>query len=141
VVFGFAMCTPPFLPNSPEFRLNVWLCWRCWALTGVLAGLDGFMNIAMEQTEEYVNGQLKNKYGDCFIRGNNGVFSRCCFCLVLVFMCAHRLSVVSYYQYYTLARTVDGYNRDAHSPGDVVLCGRYEMECNRFAELGSQCFP
>lgn len=30
------------------------------------------MNIAMEQTEEYVNGQLKNKYGDAFIRGNNG---------------------------------------------------------------------
>ncbi len=39
---------------------------------GVLACLDGFMNIAMEQTEEYVDGQLKNKYGDCFIRGNNG---------------------------------------------------------------------
>ena len=59
------------------------------------------MNIAMEQTEvgaapgcpfnnahlsspydvsekllqEYVNGQLKNKYGDAFIRGNNG--ARC----------------------------------------------------------------
>ena len=32
------------------------------------------MNIAMEQTEEYVNGQLKNKYGDAFIRGNNGIF-------------------------------------------------------------------
>ena len=30
------------------------------------------MNIAMEQTEEYVNSQLKNKYGDAFIRGNNG---------------------------------------------------------------------
>jgi hypothetical protein len=27
----------------------------------------------MEQTEEYVNGQLKNKYGDAFIRGNNGM--------------------------------------------------------------------
>ena len=39
---------------------------------GVLACLDGYMNIAMEQTEEYVNGQLKNKYGDAFIRGNNG---------------------------------------------------------------------
>ncbi len=39
---------------------------------GILACLDGFMNIAMEQTEEYVDGQLKNKYGDCFIRGNNG---------------------------------------------------------------------
>lgn len=40
---------------------------------GILACLDGFMNIAMEQTEEYsVDGQLKAKYGDCFIRGNNG---------------------------------------------------------------------
>jgi U6 snRNA-associated Sm-like protein LSm6 len=39
---------------------------------GILACLDGFMNIAMEQTEEYVDGQMKNKYGDCFIRGNNG---------------------------------------------------------------------
>jgi U6 snRNA-associated Sm-like protein LSm6 len=39
---------------------------------GVLACLDGFMNIAMEQTHEYVNGQLKAHYGDCFIRGNNG---------------------------------------------------------------------
>jgi hypothetical protein len=33
------------------------------------------MNIAMEQTEEYVNGILKNKYGDAFIRGNNGTSS------------------------------------------------------------------
>ena len=41
-------------------------------LAGVLACLDGYMNIAMEQTEEYVNGQLKAKYGDTFIRGNNG---------------------------------------------------------------------
>lgn len=41
---------------------------------GVLACLDGFMNIAMEQTEEYIDGQLKNKYGDCFIRGNNGKY-------------------------------------------------------------------
>ena len=30
------------------------------------------MNIAMEQTEEYQNGVLKAKYGDAFIRGNNG---------------------------------------------------------------------
>ena len=71
---------------------------------GVLACLDGYMNIAMEQvrvyfcehvclcawlifvrmcpsrcihveqTEEYVNGQLKNKYGDAFIRGNNVLY-------------------------------------------------------------------
>jgi hypothetical protein len=94
---------------------------------GILASLDGYMNIALEQTEvsggarhrvpaaasrccccqrnstphrtvalrretplqqradraatalllqEYVNGQLKNKYGDAFIRGNNGECSR-----------------------------------------------------------------
>jgi U6 snRNA-associated Sm-like protein LSm6 len=39
---------------------------------GVLACLDGYLNIAMEQTEEYgLDGQLKAKYGNCFIRGNN----------------------------------------------------------------------
>ncbi|EDV20360.1 U6 snRNA-associated Sm-like protein LSm6 [Trichoplax sp. H2] len=38
---------------------------------GILTCLDGYMNIALEQTEEYINGQLKNKYGDAFIRGNN----------------------------------------------------------------------
>ncbi|KAF5902143.1 U6 snRNA-associated Sm-like protein LSm6 [Clarias magur] len=41
---------------------------------GVLACLDGYMNIAVEQTEEYVNGQLKNKYGDAFLRGNNVLY-------------------------------------------------------------------
>lgn len=41
---------------------------------GVLACLDGYLNIAMEQTEEYVEGQLKSKYGDCFIRGNNVLY-------------------------------------------------------------------
>ena len=30
------------------------------------------MNIALEQTEEYVNGNVTNRYGDCFVRGNNG---------------------------------------------------------------------
>lgn len=38
---------------------------------GVLACLDGFMNIALEQTEEFVEGKLTNKFGDTFIRGNN----------------------------------------------------------------------
>jgi LSM domain len=40
---------------------------------GVLQCLDGYMNIAMEQTEEHVNGVITNRYGDAFIRGNNGV--------------------------------------------------------------------
>ena len=35
------------------------------------------MNIALEQTEEYVNGRLKNKYRDAFMRGNcNGSKSK-----------------------------------------------------------------
>jgi len=41
---------------------------------GILSCLDGYMNIALEQTEEWVNGQLKNKYGDAFIRGNNVLY-------------------------------------------------------------------
>jgi len=41
---------------------------------GVLCSLDGYMNLAIEQTEEYVNGQLKNKYADTFIRGNNVLY-------------------------------------------------------------------
>lgn len=31
------------------------------------------MNIALEQTEEHVNGVVTNRYGDAFIRGNNGL--------------------------------------------------------------------
>uniref|UniRef100_A0A5S6R4M2 U6 snRNA-associated Sm-like protein LSm6 n=1 Tax=Trichuris muris TaxID=70415 RepID=A0A5S6R4M2_TRIMR len=41
---------------------------------GILACLDGYLNIAMEQTEEYLDGQLKSKYGDAFIRGNNVLY-------------------------------------------------------------------
>lgn len=47
---------------------------------GILACLDGYMNIAMEQTQEYVNGQLKNSYADTFIRGNNGTVIFCSAC-------------------------------------------------------------
>lgn len=41
---------------------------------GVLTCLDGYMNIALEQTEEYVDGELRNRYGDAFIRGNNVLY-------------------------------------------------------------------
>lgn len=46
------------------------------AFTGVLSCLDGYMNIALEQTEEHVGGTLTNRYGDAFIRGNNGACSK-----------------------------------------------------------------
>ena len=40
---------------------------------GVLVCLDGFMNVALEQADEFsASGALKSKLGDCFIRGNNG---------------------------------------------------------------------
>ncbi|PPQ85025.1 hypothetical protein CVT25_010413 [Psilocybe cyanescens] len=45
---------------------------------GVLSCLDGFMNIALEQTEEHVNGVITNRYGDTFVRGNNGVYLPFC---------------------------------------------------------------
>ena len=44
------------------------------AHAGVLVSIDGYMNVAMEQTEEYVDGQLQNQYGDAFIRGNNVLY-------------------------------------------------------------------
>ncbi|EGD73352.1 LSM domain-containing protein [Salpingoeca rosetta] len=42
--------------------------------TGRLAALDAFMNVALEDTEEYVNGKQTAKYGDAFVRGNNVLY-------------------------------------------------------------------
>lgn len=41
---------------------------------GILSCLDGYMNIAMEETEEFVAGQSKGRFGDAFIRGNNVLY-------------------------------------------------------------------
>jgi U6 snRNA-associated Sm-like protein LSm6 len=54
--------------SARQTRSNFLIAFRA----GVLVCLDGYMNVAMEQTEEHVDGVLQNKYGDCFIRGNNG---------------------------------------------------------------------
>ena len=63
--------TPTHPPVHPcvQVKLNSGVDYR-----GILACLDGHMNIAMEQAEEYVDGLLKNRYGDCFIRGNNVMY-------------------------------------------------------------------
>lgn len=39
---------------------------------GELQSVDGYMNIALEKTEEYINGKKRRDYGDAFVRGNNG---------------------------------------------------------------------
>lgn len=41
---------------------------------GTLTGLDGHMNIALEETTEWSEGTQKSVYGDAFVRGNNGAF-------------------------------------------------------------------
>ena len=59
-------------------QLNTGLEYR-----GILACLDGYLNLALEQSEEFRDGQLQAKYGDCFIRGNNGecrMVYYCCRC-------------------------------------------------------------
>jgi len=42
------------------------------SLTGLLTCLDGYMNVALEDTEEWAGGKITGRYGDCFLRGNNG---------------------------------------------------------------------
>lgn len=46
--------------------------------------MDGYMNIALEKTEEFVNGKLRNSYGDAFVRGNNGSYPALYWCSVEV---------------------------------------------------------
>lgn len=46
---------------------------------GELQSVDGYMNIALEQTKEYVDGNLRRNYGDAVVRGNNGELP-CVFC-------------------------------------------------------------
>jgi hypothetical protein len=55
--------------------------------SGVLSCLDGYMNIALEQTEEHVNGIVTNRYGDAFIRGNNGPIVFLCIISFLTSLC------------------------------------------------------
>ncbi|KAJ9606400.1 U4/U6-U5 snRNP complex subunit lsm6 [Cladophialophora chaetospira] len=39
---------------------------------GELQSVDGYMNIALEKCAEHVDGKLRRRYGDAFVRGNNG---------------------------------------------------------------------
>lgn len=43
------------------------------------------MNIALEKTEEYVNGAKRREYGDAFVRGNNGKSSSAYVLLLTIF--------------------------------------------------------
>ncbi|OWT35867.1 U6 snRNA-associated Sm-like protein LSm6 [Cryptococcus neoformans] len=42
--------------------------------TGLLTCLDGYMNVALEQAEEWAGEVKTAAYGDCFLRGNNVLY-------------------------------------------------------------------
>ncbi|KFY63136.1 hypothetical protein V496_04162 [Pseudogymnoascus sp. VKM F-4515 (FW-2607)] len=41
---------------------------------GSLQSVDGYMNIALENCTEHVDGARRRSYGDAFIRGNNVMY-------------------------------------------------------------------
>ena len=53
-------------------KLNSGIVYR-----GELQSVDGYMNIALEKCAEFVDGKLRRKYGDAFVRGNNGRLRSC----------------------------------------------------------------
>ena len=63
----------PFLASLTGKKVAVKLKWGM-EYRGFLVSTDAYMNLQLASTEEYVDGQLKNKYGDCFIRGNNVLY-------------------------------------------------------------------
>ncbi|CAC9895506.1 unnamed protein product [Aureobasidium pullulans] len=42
--------------------------------SGVVYRVDGYMNIALEQTKEIVDSKMRRNYGDAFVRGNNVMY-------------------------------------------------------------------
>lgn len=55
--------------NAVTVKLNSGVVYK-----GELQSVDGYMNIALEKTEEYVNGVKRRTYGDAFVRGNNVMY-------------------------------------------------------------------
>lgn len=47
------------------------------------------MNIALEDTKEFVEGKMRRNYGDAFVRGNNGIFFFLLFFWFLVCLWGH----------------------------------------------------
>lgn len=76
-IIATAQSPSEFLKNligkSVSVRLNSGVDYK-----GRLACLDGYMNIALEETVQIVPGSKDGgfvEYGDAFIRGNNGKLS------------------------------------------------------------------
>ncbi|KAI0136400.1 hypothetical protein BJ170DRAFT_9235 [Xylariales sp. AK1849] len=55
--------------NPVTVKLNSGVVYK-----GELQSVDGYMNIALEKTEEYIDGEKRRTYGDAFVRGNNVMY-------------------------------------------------------------------
>lgn len=66
-------------------------------VSGELQSVDGYMNIALEKTEEYVDGKLRRNYGDAFVRGNNGtmIWEFSCCLLGILWLTAFTVMYIS----------------------------------------------
>ena len=58
----------------------------------------------MKQTTEYINGQLKDKYGDAFIPGNNGTLKDDLLFTIIIQLFSPHINdcVISFMQFSTL---------------------------------------
>ena len=59
------------LHNSCTIKLN-----DGTTVTGKLSLIDGLMNLVLEEATEEINGQKTTDDPECFIRGNNGLFTQ-----------------------------------------------------------------
>ncbi|KAK1769449.1 U6 snRNA-associated Sm-like protein LSm6 [Phialemonium atrogriseum] len=55
--------------NPVTVKLNSGVVYK-----GELQSVDGYMNIALEKAEEYIDGAKRRTYGDAFVRGNNVMY-------------------------------------------------------------------
>ena len=63
----------PFLADLTGKRVRVKLKWGM-EYQGLLSSSDAYMNLLLEQTEEYLDGQLAGKLGEVLIRCNNVMY-------------------------------------------------------------------
>merc|ERR1712025_149811 len=75
----------PFMPLNPKPFLNG-LTWKPvmvklkWGMEykGYLVSVDGYMNLQLANTEEYIDGALAGNLGEVLIRCNNVLYIRGC---------------------------------------------------------------
>lgn len=69
-------CNPkPFLQGLTGKPVLVKLKWGM-EYKGLLKSVDGYMNIQLLDTEEYVDGSMTGQLGECLIRCNNVLYIR-----------------------------------------------------------------